>query len=205
MDKPKRKARNPNDRFKFSKAQRMAVLAELLCKGYSLRRAAAEIQVRLGLEKAPTYSMVQKEASDMLREWHKTQIKETALKVQLELEQIDYQIEQLWEQWEKSKTDQEVRTQRQKNEVAISKESGEEIMVPSEMVKSIKKEVWLGDVRYLVEIRNLQVERRKLLGLYAPEEKQIVNIDVPLTEEDLRRYDSLFDRRYKKSTYEKSE
>jgi hypothetical protein len=95
------------------------------------------------------------------------------LALQLELERIDDTVKELWEQWEKSKRDYTKTSNRRRGAPVCDVKTGATSM------KTIQKEeietevIMQGDVSYISEIRHQLAERRKLLGLYAPEKKSI--------------------------------
>ena len=146
------------------KLSRLEIVAQLYKRGYSIRKIQSEVMKRLGLE---TYSTatVNRDIQTLLKEWRESRLENMDLALQLELERIDETCRELWEQWEKSKTDYTKTARKQKGSPTRDSQTG---------ATSIRTEVTrLGDPSYIAEIRQQLAERRKLLGLYAPEKKDI--------------------------------
>jgi hypothetical protein len=113
--------------------------------------------------------------------------------IQLELERIDEIIMELWAQWEKSKEDYKKTSKKRKGKPKDKDAKDDKEAENGEMqdksenkeakIYTIEREVQetemrcLGDVSYISEIRAQLVERRKLLGLYAPEKREITGKD----------------------------
>lgn len=177
----------------YRKAQtiRLDIIAELYKRGYSYRDIRTEVMNRLDLS---TYSLrtVSKDVNKLLEEWRATRIENLDLALQLELERIDDLTREAWTAWNKSKEDQTLRNNKQKgvpgdlldtgnnasnngNTPAESNPAPErrEEIVTVAMEQQTKEVICTGDPRYLEIIHKLSMERRKLLGLYAPEKKNI--------------------------------
>ena len=115
----------------------------------------------------------------LLQEWREENVKNVDELVTLELQRIDECVKQLWAEWEKSKATTTERTIKLKG-----KPHGRESVKTTATEKTEKEVKGMGDVAYIVEIRRQLEERRKLLGLYAPE-KRVVSGDVEVN----NRYD----------------
>ncbi len=168
------------------KEGRLEIVAILYKRGYNMRQIRAEIMKRLNLE---TYSLrtVHRDVHTLLDEWRENRLDDMDKALQLELERIDETVRELWEQWEKSKEDY-TKTQR-KRKGAPRRNNGrqqqdESTSISPFLVEQTDTEVIrLGDPAYIAEIRKQLEERRKLLGLYAPERKVLegqVNTNVEL-------------------------
>lgn len=158
--------------------QRLPIIAELHRKGYSYRKIAAELSLRFKFDKPISLATVHKDITTLLKEWRDTRISETDLNMEDQLSQIDYAVEELWQQWEKSKTDYQAKSVKKKAEIQTKAEGSEGAkteLTPSSIEDSVKNELMLGDPRYIAEIRAQLAEKRKLLGLYAPEKKDITS------------------------------
>jgi hypothetical protein len=157
------------------KQARLEIVAELYKRGKSIRNIAKEVRVRLALDKTPSSQTIFADIQILLQEWREYRISNTDELVQLELERIDDAIVELWDAWNKSKEDYEQKIRKQKGEPTekgkeknpASKEM--EIYYLEQQRKEIRK---FGDVSYISEIRQQLQERRKLLGLYAPERRE---------------------------------
>ena len=166
-----------NARRRQIREGRLEIVAELYKRGYSYRKIRSEVMARLGL---PTYSIrtVQNDVQFLLNEWREARIKDVDLLVSLELECINKTIEEAWDQWYRSKQDLSKETQKQTgiptggmDTEGGDPRTGDIAILKLESNKTSEEQ--LGDPRYLAEIRKQHIERRKLLGLYAPEKKDV--------------------------------
>lgn len=169
--------------YRQAQIVRLDIISELYKRGYSYRDIRDEVMARLDL---PSYSLrtVSKDVNKLLQEWRETRIDNTDLALQLELERLDAIIKEAWAAWEKSKEDHTVRNNKQKGlpgDLIKRKDDDEEDgerpksdeIITVQMEQSSKEVVCYGDPRYLDIIHKALIERRKLLGLYAPEKKDI--------------------------------
>lgn len=158
------------------KLSRLEIVAELYKRGNSVRKIKAEVMKRLGLGSYSTKT-VHSDIQTLLKEWRDSRLEDMDLALQLELERIDEAVRDLWEQWEKSKTDYTKTTSKRKGAPVNDKKTG------SSTIKTFQKEeteaevIRLGDTSYIAEIRQQLAERRKLLGLYAPDKREITGKD----------------------------
>lgn len=161
------------------KEGRLEIVSQLYKRGYSYRKIREEVMRRLDLS---TYSIstVQKDIDTLLKEWRENRINDTNDLLELELARIDETVKELWEQWEKSKEDYTRSTRTQKgapvrnegNENG-SQGQGEERLRTFSVERKTQNVVGLGNTAYIAEIRQQLAERRKLLGLYAPEKRDL--------------------------------
>jgi len=173
---------------------RYEIESELYKKGYSIRKIREELMRRLNLEKLSTQTVFA-DVKRLLEEWRKYRLGNIDQAVQLELERIDDTVRELWEQWEKSKTDYQITSSKQKggpkkasksvtpkvgfnaiksNEEPIQQNQPTDGGIETYGIeKTVRNVTALGDVSYIAEIRQQLSERRKLLGLYAPEKKEL--------------------------------
>ena len=135
-----------NQRRNQAKIARLEIVSQMFLRQHTVRQIRSEVMKRLDLN---TYSTatVQNDIKTVLEELQQQRLDNAEYALQLELERIDETCRELWAQWEKSKEDY-VRT-RESNVVG------------------------LGNVAYISEIRAQLQERRKLLGLYAPDKKEV--------------------------------
>ena len=150
----------PQQKRRHQKQQeRLDFIAPLYKKGWSIREIRAEAMAKLGL---PAYSTqtVFADVKMLLETWRKYRVKEIDQLMELEMGRIDDAIKALWAEWEKTTAPQEV--------IVIDEQTGEE-------VTEIRPRI--GDPRFLAEIRQQLAERRKLLGMYSPEKKEITGKD----------------------------
>lgn len=175
----------PHQSAKQAKEARLVIVGELYKKGYTYRQIREEVMNSTGKK---TYSLdtVKNDVDSLLAEWRKTRIDDVDMAIQLELAAIDRQLIELWQAWDRSKTDHKVKSKKQSG-VAI-KDKGASVITPDGDVeedegknkivtRSIeqteKDEVNFGDPRYQDLINKLRMERRKLLGLYAVDKSEL--------------------------------
>lgn len=166
MSKPQTKRRNQIQQG------RLEIVAKLYKRGYSFRQIQAEVMTRLSL---PTYSLrtVSRDIHCLLEEWRENRLTDMDKALQLELERIDETVRELWEQWEKSKEDYTATTNTRKGAPRRNEETGQRDIQTYSVEERSNNVVGLGNPSYITEMRNQLAERRKLLGLYAPEKKVI--------------------------------
>lgn len=173
---------------------RIGIISKLLKhRDYTCRELCEEVKTRLGLETlSPT--TVAKDIKLLLAEWKAERLKNYDDYVRVELKRIDQLLDEAWEAWYKSKQDYEKSRARQ---VGVPNGDGEEGITTTH-VEQMKENVnACGDPRYLELIHKFLVERRKLLGLYAPERKELTGAcgkplnQVPLIVEIIDRADQI--------------
>ena len=163
----------PQDiRQRQKKLARLEIVATLYKRGYSIRKIQSEVMKRLDLK---TYSVatVHSDIKSLLEEWRENRIEDMDAALQLELERIDDTVRELWEQWEKSKTDYTKTARKQKGSPTRDEQTGQTSIRTYQTERTDTEVIRLGDPSYISEIRMQLAERRKLLGLYAPEKKDI--------------------------------
>lgn len=155
---------------------RMSIVAQLWRRHYTYRQIQEEVKARLDLQ---TYSLrtVGKDIERCIEEWKaQRRIEDTDAAIQLELARIDDVCRQAWEAWEKSKQDGDKTRTKQtgvvpKGDNGDNAESGEIQTVKVE--RTSEEQTNCGDPRYLDIICKCAMERRKLLGLYSPDKKEV--------------------------------
>ena len=129
--------------------------------------------MRLDLASYST-SVVQTYKQVLLKEWRSGRLEDMDDAIQLELERIDDTVRELWGQWERSKEAQtEVHMSKRGRPAGTGANGSGGGLQTVEATETEKTKAGLGDVSYIAEIRKQLMERRKLLGLYAPEKKDI--------------------------------
>ena len=153
-----------------AKLARLKIVSQMFLRQYTVRQIRAEVMKRLNRS---TYSTatVQNDIMTVLEELQQQRLDNAEYALQLELERIDETCRELWAQWEKSKEDY-VRTMKKRKGVPqFGDEGGKSKTTQIETRESTV--IGLGNVSYISEIRAQLQERRKLLGLYAPEKKEV--------------------------------
>lgn len=160
------------------KDARLEIVANLYKRGYSFRKIAAEVKERLGLEKDVSLNTIHGDIKALKKELLETRISDMGFALNLELSRIDDTIRELWSQWEKSKQDYTKRSETQKGSPKKKDDkSPGEVIKTYQVEKTVQEIVQLGNVAYIAEIRMQLAERRKLIGLYAPERKELTGKD----------------------------
>ena len=154
------------------KLARLEIVSNLYKRGYSYRKIREEVMKRLDLS---TYSLqtVKNDVQTLLEEWRESRLEDTDELVTLELARIDDTCRELWEQWEKSKENFTRQTRKQKGSPTRDTQTGQTSIRTTQTERTETDIQGLGDPSYIAEIRKQLEERRKLLGLYAPEKKEL--------------------------------
>ncbi len=164
-------------RSKQQAVLRQNIVAELYKQGYTYREIREEVMKRLDMAK---YSLntVHADVQAILAEWRQMRNLNIEELQQLELQRIDATIKEAWEAWEKSKTDYDKKRSKQIGRPAGEGGGDGEGGIETIGVEQSREEmVMCGDVRYLDLIHKVSMERRKILGLYAPEKREITGKD----------------------------
>lgn len=168
---------NLQQRKKQQAVLRQNIVAELYKRGYTYREIREEVMKRLDM---PKYSLntVHTDVQAILAEWRQMRNLNIEELQQLELQRIDATIKEAWEAWEKSKTDYDKKRSKQYGRpVGDGGGDGEGGIETVGVEQSREEMVMCGDVRYLDIIHKVSMERRKILGLYAPEKREITGKD----------------------------
>lgn len=160
---------------------RLLIVSELWQKGWSMKKIAEEVQRRLQLEKEPPKSTIKNDKDYLTAQWKEENMRNVTELVQLELARIDTLIAELFEAWEKSKEDAtRYKAEKEECEIAGKDDDGKAKKTKLPIVKTKQKQEQVlgqGNVAYIAEIRQQLAERRKLLGLYQPEKKEVTGAD----------------------------
>lgn len=171
MGEPGKKMRD----YRQAQIVRLDIIAQLYKRGYTYRQIREEVMARLDL-KAYSLHTVHKDVNALLAEWRETRIENLDHAVQLELERIDEVTREAWEAWEKSKQDYEKKRAKQQGAPPAPGDDDKDAdggVVTTRMELQREEMRCYGDPRYLEIIHKNAMERRKLLGLYSPEKKEI--------------------------------
>lgn len=159
---------------------RLEIVAKYYRRGLTYRKIAAKVIEELGGTCA--FRTVKTDVDFLVKEWRESELVDIDAAKTLQLSKIDERNQELWEQWEKSKTDYSRRIKKRKG-APQRNENGTEnsSQIRTYSIEETETEfVNLGDVSYLSEIRQNEAERCKILGLYAAEKSE-----VKMTEYDL--------------------
>lgn len=192
---------DPRRKDKQKAEYRRVIVAECYSKGMTIRQTCEEVRIRMNLDKAPSVKAVFNDRHALLKEWKKERMEDMDDLVALELKRIDVACVKLWDAWEKSATDHKSKFSKRKGELNSSKpkdaEDVEKKINTTYVEQGEKEEINCGDPRFITEIRNQLMERRKLLGMYAPEKtdgKLVVSVDI--TEKDVEMFSKVFASKY---------
>lgn len=176
MSQPEKKKKMKD--YRQAQIVRMDIIAQLYKRGYSYRQIQEEVKARLDLQ---SYSLrtVHKDVNTLLTEWRETRIENIDHAVQLELERIDDIVREAWDAWEKSKQDgDKTRTKQTGMPYQSSGDNppeaqSEDKIVTIKLERTTEEVTNCGDPRYLEIIHKNLTERRKLMGLYSPEKREV--------------------------------
>lgn len=171
MGAPGKKMRD----YRQAQIVRLDIISELYKRGWNYRQMREEVMARLDL-KSYSLGTVSKDVRALLAEWRETRIENLDHAVQLELERIDDIVKEAWEAWEKSKQDYEKKKAKQQGAPPATDEDDKSVdggVVTTRMELQREEIRCYGDPRYLEIIHKNLTERRKLLGLYSPEKREI--------------------------------
>lgn len=158
-------------------AARLPLVAELYLRKHTVREIRKEVMRKLDLD---SYALgtVQNDIKVLLTEWQDSRVKDMDLAVQEKLTLLDKNIKELYEQWEKSKTDYKKRFKKQRifKNGKSDKDEKEDNDI-SQMEISETEMIAVGDVSIMAEIRKQFEMQCKLLGLFAPERKELTGKD----------------------------
>lgn len=158
-------------RRRQARIARLEIVSKLYLRQMTVRQIRAEVMKRLNLDTYSTQT-VQRDIQTLLDEWRQSRLDNMDDALQLELERIDEACRELWEQWEKSKQDGVITENKRKGTPVYGSDNKVSSRVTSVENKESSRP-GLGNVAYIVEIRQQLQERRRLLGLYAPDKKEI--------------------------------
>ena len=160
-----------------TKEARLVLVGELLSRGYSYRKIAEEVSLRLDLPKYGK-SAAHNDAQSLLREWREQRLDSTEEAVDLMLERNRQHYKEVREEWDKSRRDRtRVNTEKKGVPVGFIKgkddskgKAGSEEKDPKVVTVEAKEkkitELGEGDPRYMELMIRLEDQRAKLLGLY---------------------------------------
>lgn len=158
----------------FGSEQKAAVahyVSDLLAKGFNNQQIIETVKIKFGLEWKMRHVNVVKE---LLHKMWRCDIAHTMNdQVAREIATIDVQIKEAWEAWEFSKKG--LSRKKTRSEKKVGDKSLEGTYDLTEIVT--EEDTTAGEVKFLQHINELGKERRKLLGLYAPDKKN----DTPKT------------------------
>lgn len=172
---------------------RLEIVSQLYLRGNSVRKIRDEVMRRLNLATYSTQT-VHADIKLLLQEWHESRLDNVNDALQLELTRIDETIRELWEQWEKSKQDY-VKTTRKRKGAPLRRDQQQQgnEQPAQNAIRTLYTEEntaevqGLGNPAYIAEIRQQLAERRKLLGLYSAEKREIKTIPEEINREELER------------------
>jgi hypothetical protein len=169
---------------------RLEIIAPLFRRCCTYREIQHEVKERLNL-RSYSLSTVKNDIERLLVRWRECELKDVGDRVNLELSRIDEAVKELWEQWEKSKEDYKKTSNKRKGKPFESENKKSKLQTVEKETQETEMRC-TGDVSYISEIRAQLVERRKLLGLYAPEKREMTGKDgAPLIPQEMMTEDEI--------------
>ena len=171
---------------------RLEIVAKLYLRGNSIRKIREEVMRRLDLKTYSTQT-VHADIKLLLQEWHESRLENVNDALQLELTRIDETVCELWEQWEKSKQDYTKTVRKRKGKPERNQQGNGQQQQQPDRIRTVSTEenitdvLGLGNPAYIAEIRQQLAERRKLLGLYSAEKREIKTISDEISREELQK------------------
>jgi len=151
------------------KEARLEIVAELYAKGKSYSKIREEVMARLGL-KSYAKDTVAKDVKTLLKEWREARLEDTEEAVSLFLERNRKHYEETWDAWEKSKI-VETTTKLPPIPADAPEEAEQNVEI------SVTETKCPGEWRFMDLLTKIEDQRAKILGLYAPEKKEISGSD----------------------------
>lgn len=140
-------------------------VAQKQIMGHSNKRIAEEIKAEFGLEWSYNKVAVVKDLNHRL--WRSEIAHTMNEQIAKEVATIDFQLAELWDSWEKSKKLKHIKSHSANGRGVVAPEQDYEL---NEVTTDVDETP--GDPKIMAQIIELGKERRKLLGLYAPEKKE---------------------------------
>lgn len=160
--------KNTLKKYEQLKTVRLEIVARMYKRGYSYADIQREVRAQLGMDKGYSLRTVHKDVHTLLDEWRETRIDDVEKAIQAELVRLNEMETEAWQEWDKSKQDHEKKRAKQQR---ISGEG--EVDGAVRMEQQREEVIGFGDPRYLEIVHKCGIERRKILGLYAPEKKKL--------------------------------
>lgn len=170
------------------KEARLPIVAELYSRGFSYSKIREEVMRRLSLD---TYSKatVKKDIEALLKEWRAARQTDMEDALELALERNRQHYNEVRDEWDRSKEDRTVTDTKRKG-IPVKAEpkkigfhTGADEGEEKTSIKTVSRETKTktiageGDPAYMELMIRLEDQRAKLLGLYAPERKEISGKD----------------------------
>lgn len=183
-----------------NKQIRLPFVAKYHKLGLTMQEIADKVKHDLQLAKY-VKSTVKGDIDFLHSEWREQRLQDIDELINIELQRNYAQMREAWEAWEKSKTDYKQKFSKQKGEMIGKGPDGQAIKT-KDVERGEKEMNAFGDPRYLAEMRMLADQRIKLLGLNAPEKKEISGKDgEPL----FAKFDKFMDECLEKAQTEKQD
>ncbi|MCM1443601.1 MAG: hypothetical protein NC083_08755 [Muribaculum sp.] len=139
-------------------------MSDLICKGFNDDELCTTVNEKYHLEWGLKEVKIMKTLIHRL--WRIQMAADMNEQIRQEVAVINMQLKELWAAWEFSKKGVSEKTTRKTNS-----DSSSDMMSFNQTETILKEDVCAGDPKYMSLINELGKEKRKLLGLYAPEKK----------------------------------
>lgn len=159
--------KNTLKKYEQLKTARLEIVAKLYKRGYSYADIQREVREQLGMDRGYSTRTVHKDVHTLLNEWRDMRVEDMDNAIQVELARLSEVEKEAWQEWDKSKQDHEKKRAKQQR---MSGEGSDDAV---RMEQQREEVIGFGDPRYLDIVHKCGIERRKILGLYSPEKKDI--------------------------------
>lgn len=149
------------------KIARLEIVSQMWLRGYTYRNIRQVVMTQLDL-KSYSLETVKSDIDTLKEELKERRINNGQESLNCELAKIDDILKEAWEAWERSKNPVNTKIHKVKGK---KQDTGQQTADNVEMTK--REDDSCGDPRYLDIINKQLQERRRLLGLYAPESQEI--------------------------------
>ena len=165
------KKRNLSVKTFFKTDQTAAIayyISDLIAKGFNDEQIMSVVNEKYGVDWNMKHIQTMKQL--IRRLWRAQMAHDMNEQITEEVNAINVQIKECWEAWERSKkgqTSKTTRTAESRGDIPGSENT-------YDLTETLLKEdTNTGEVKYMSLINELGKEKRKLLGLYAPEKKEV--------------------------------
>ena len=168
-NKPKKDIKGINIQHELEREKRKPIVIEFKLMGSSFTQIGLICAERLGLPKPVDYRTIQTDWELIQAEWRAERVQSIDEVRDAELKAIEHLIHTCYNAWFKTITDNDKKTLKKKG---LPIGNGTKITT-KEIEEVVSNTTNYGNVAYLAEIRANQVERRKILGVYVAERKEV--------------------------------
>lgn len=167
--KPKKTIKGINIQHEIEREKRKPIVVEFKLMGSNFTQIGVKCAEILGLAKPVPHQTIIADWELIQAEWRAERIQSIDEVRDAELKSIEHLIHTCYNAWFKTITDNDKKSLKKKG-LPIG-ENGK--ITTKEIEEVVTNTINYGNVSYLAEIRANQVERRKILGVYVAEKKEV--------------------------------